>query len=80
MTSHHIRNLIAILLVLTLANLVASFTALRAVRADRDLAATRHARIDATLARIDDAVTHLCAERGTTCAAPEVVSNPPAAR
>lgn len=80
MTSHHIRNLIAILLVLTLANLVASFTALRAVRTDREIAATRHARIDATLARIDAAVSQLCDERGTTCAAPEVVSIPPAAR
>lgn len=80
MTSHHIRNLIAILLVLTLANLVASFTALRAVRADREMAQARHARIDATLARIDDTVTRLCSERGATCAAPEVISNPPTAR
>jgi hypothetical protein len=71
MTHHITRNIAALLLVLTLANLAASFMALRAVRAER--AVTPHLeRVDAALERLTAITTTLCQQHGAACDAQAV--------
>lgn len=68
MTRPHIfRNIAAILLVLTLANLAASFAALYAVRKVRDDGYAHISRIDDAIGKLADITGRLCAQRGETC-------------
>lgn len=65
--SHNVtRNIAALLLVLTLCNLGASFAALRAVRAER--AITPHLeRVDAAIERLTAITVNLCSQPGVNC-------------
>lgn len=65
-----IRNIITLLLILTLANLAASFVALRAVRIARDESQAHIQRIDAAIERLTVITTQLCAQRAGPCAPP----------
>jgi len=67
MAANHIRNIITLLMILTLANLAASFAALRAVHAVRDDNRAHIERIDQTLAQLVTVTTSLCAQRGDSC-------------
>jgi len=69
MNIHLIRNTVTLLLILTLANLAASFAALRAVRAVRDDAQVHMQRVDAAIVQLSAVTACLCAEHGQTCAA-----------
>ena len=62
-----IRNIITLLLVLTLANLAASFAALHAVRAVRDDSRAHIERIDNALGQLVTVTTQLCAQIGQSC-------------
>lgn len=68
MNIHLIRNTVTLLLILTLANLAASFAALRAVRAVRDDAQVHMQRVDAAIVQLSAVTSRLCAEHGQTCA------------
>lgn len=68
MSMHLIRNTVTLLLILTLANLAASFAALRAVRAVRDDAQAHMQRVDAAIVQLSAVTARLCAEHGGTCA------------
>ena len=67
MGTNHIRNIIALLLVLTLANLAASFMALRAVRMTREATQPRMEKIERTLDRLVTVTTSLCAQHSDVC-------------
>jgi hypothetical protein len=73
---HIIRNAVTILLILTLANLAASFAALRAVRSVRDDNKAHIQRIDDALVRLADTTNRLCAQRGADCAQTVLVTAP----
>lgn len=75
MSMHIIRNTVTLLLILTLANLAASFAALRAVRSVRDDAQAHMQRVDAAIVQLSTITTRLCAEHGNTCST-MVVSAP----
>jgi hypothetical protein len=64
----HIRNTIALLLILTVANLAASFAALRAVRTVRDDSRAHIERVDDAITRLTVLTTKLCAQHGDVCA------------
>lgn len=70
MSTTHIRNAIALLLILTLANLGASFLALNAVRQVREASQPRIEKIETTLARLVTVTTQLCAEHSANCTKP----------
>lgn len=67
MSMHIIRNTVALLLVLTLANLAASFAALRAVRSVRDDAQAHMQRVDTAIVQLSAITARLCAEHGNAC-------------
>lgn len=67
MNMHHVRNAVTLLLILTLANLAASFAALRAVRSVRDEAQAHMQRVDVAIVQLSSITTRLCAEHGNTC-------------
>lgn len=68
MNIHHIRNVVTLLLILTLANLAASFAALRAVSAVRKDAQAHIERVDAAVMKLTDITTRLCAQHVENCA------------
>lgn len=70
MSASIIRNAVALLLVLTAANLAASFAALYAVRDMRKDAYRELQRIEQTTAYLDAAVATLCARTATACPPP----------
>lgn len=67
MSIHLIRNTVTLLLILTLANLAASFAALRAVRAVRDDAQMHMQRVDAAIVQLSAVTSRLCAQHGESC-------------
>jgi hypothetical protein len=67
MAPHIFRNALALLLVLTLCNLAASFAALHAVRSQRADALIRVARVDFALATLTKTVEALCAKQKGAC-------------
>lgn len=70
--SHILRNVIALLLVLTLANLAASYSALRAVRIMRDDSQVQIRRIDTAIVTLTQVTQRLCSEHGDACATVQV--------
>lgn len=70
--SHIMRNVITLLLVLTVANLAASYSALRAVRIMRDDSQVQIQRIDTAIVTLTQVTHRLCAEHGDTCTAVQV--------
>ena len=67
MSANIIRNAVALLLVLTAANLAASFAALYAVRVIREDSKRELQRIEMTMAYLDATVATLCARTSTAC-------------
>lgn len=67
MSIHLIRNTVTLLLILTLANLAASFAALRAVRTVRDDAQAHMQRVDVAIVQLSAITSRLCAQHGDTC-------------
>ena len=76
MAANHIRNIITLLMILTLANLAASVTALRAVHAVRDDNRAHIERIDTAIVQLTAVTAQLCAQRGDVCAAIVAKANP----
>ena len=70
MSANIMRNAVALLLVLTAANLAASFAALYAVRTLRDDSQRSDKRMEATMAYLDATVATLCARTSTACPPP----------
>lgn len=70
MSANIIRNAVTLLLILTLANLAASFAALYAVRTMRDDARQKLDRIEETTAYLEATVATLCARTATVCPPP----------
>ena len=73
MSMHLIRNTVTLLLILTLANLAASFAALRAVRAVRDDSQVHMQRVDAAIERLTLVTTRLCEQHDDACSRIPVV-------
>lgn len=69
-SGNHIRNIITLLLILTLTNLVASFAAFYAVRSVRDDSRARIERIDAAINHLTNVAVQLCTQRPDVCACP----------
>ena len=67
MQSRLFRHIVAVLLVLTLANLAASFIALRAVHSLHDQMLYNTQRIDTAVQKLDDALARLCERHPDTC-------------
>lgn len=61
------RNIITLLLVLTLCNLAASFAALRAVKTARADVHEHIERIDVAINQLTAVTTRLCAQHGGVC-------------
>lgn len=70
MSALNIRNAIALLLVLTAANLAASFAALYAVRMIRDDSTKNLQKIEETTAYLGATVATLCTRTSTVCPPP----------
>lgn len=68
MSMHLIRNTVTLLLILTLANLAASFAALRAVREVRTESQMHMQRVDAAVIQLAAITSRLCADHGGSCA------------
>jgi hypothetical protein len=68
MASQHIRNVIALLLVLTVANLGASFAALSGVHALKAEAVKRAHDADQTAQRLELVMARLCKAKPAVCA------------
>lgn len=62
-----LRNIITLLLVLTLCNLAASFAALRAVKTARADVHEHIERIDVAITQLTGITSKLCAEHGDVC-------------
>lgn len=67
MSANIVRNAVTLLLILTLANLAASFAALRAVQTIRDDSRQKLQRLELTTAYLDATVATLCARTDTAC-------------
>lgn len=66
MAHNIVRNIVALLLILTLCNLAASFAALHAVRSERSIAPHLE-KVDAAIERLTAITTTLCQQHGTAC-------------
>lgn len=71
MSANIIRNAVALLLVLTAANLAASFAALYAVKTIRDESGQQLRKIENTTAYLGATVQTLCARTATVCPQPD---------
>lgn len=76
MTGHILRNTVSLLLVLTLANLAASFAALRAVRAARADAEVHLRTVDAAIVQLSAVTATLCRQHGDACVTLVAATNP----
>lgn len=70
MTPSIFRTTVGLLLVLTLANIAASFSALYAVRTMRDTSAVKLQQIEETTAYLSATAATLCARTATACPPP----------
>lgn len=60
MSFHNVRNFVAILLILTAANIAASFSSLHAVHMIRD-------SVTASIQQLTSVTTQLCSQKGAVC-------------
>jgi hypothetical protein len=67
MAPHIVRNAITLLLILTLANLAASFAALRAVHTAQQSVRAHMMKVDTAISSLTIITSQLCAKHDDTC-------------